>query len=186
MPLPLPAELVDAATPPPAKVPRTKRKSRRRKTVNAVLLLVVGGIVSLIVSLISGHVQMSDGNQQSQSSHQFQQWQRLQADALNEATLTREIYAFAQQCVGLKKMSWRECATLDPNYNTWASSADVMDTTGENIGDQEARKLAYRLTSLSDHVVVARSSTAAGVAEDKLWSAYEVLVGRLGVLIRTH
>jgi hypothetical protein len=184
-PPPLPAALIHAAKPLTTKGISPKRRRWLRKTVNSTLLLVAGGVVSLVVALVTGQVQVGDANQQSRSGHQFQQWQELQSEALNEASRTREIYSFAQQCTD-SKMNWQECANLDPNYDTWVSASDVMITTEENTDDQETRQLTEKLATISKNVVMAPSASAASRAEGQLWSAYEVLVGRLGVLIRTH
>jgi hypothetical protein len=183
---PLPAALVHVAEPVTAGAPDPKRHRLIWKTVQAVMLLIIGGVVSLAVGLITGHVQVGAENQQSQSSHQFQLWQQLQSQARDEATLTLEIYSFADQCSASQKMGWQQCAGLDPNYNSWVDAADQMDTTGVNIDDIETVRLARTLASLSNRVVLANSPTVASVAQAKIWPAYEALLGRLGVLIRNN
>lgn len=184
-PPPLPAEQIHPAESATAASSRAKLRSGSWKAAKVLAQLVAGGIITLIVGLISGYVQIGAQNQQSMSEQQYELWQRLQSESYGEATLILQVYADAQGCTDFKTAGWSQCAKLSPSYNSWVEMADQVATTASNIDDAQARRLSMDLVDLSNTVVSANSVTSAHAAKGTIWHTYELLDGRLGALIRS-
>jgi hypothetical protein len=151
----------------------------------AMVPAVVGGAVSLIVSLVLFHVQQDDSAAQTHSSDQLQQLVNLQSAARNEINALDAVYNFQTECSS-RDDSWSQCGGISPGLSTWNADASLEESDTNDVQNPSIKNLAGQFDGLCITTVGASSGKAAQADYAELLTVYSSLDSQLGLQISSN
>jgi hypothetical protein len=125
--------------------PKPKRK-RDFLTNNAVIAGIVSAVVAGGISFGVAHYQSQDSARQAQGALQTQQAQKLEGVTLAVYHSLNNVYNFQLKCFD-GDMTWRQCASASPDFNSFSTDLTALGADGLNITDKTASGLATSAAS---------------------------------------
>ena len=172
--------------------PRPRPKNRDRDkgkgrlegwTQNALISGVVSAIVAGLIAYFIGHAQSQDAARQAQSAHQTQEAGQLENVASVLYQVSTNIYNFQLKCAGAN-LSWRQCASISPDFNSYSAATTAFGPASFNVTDQKASSLATSFDSAVSKVINAGSVSAAKSDWLTMLNLYTDLEARCAQLIK--
>jgi hypothetical protein len=145
----------------------------------ATMPAVIAGVVALLVSLVTNHIQNQDQQQQTHTEHQRQAVSELQVAATADLNITSAIVRFQDQCAGPTN-SRKDCAALAPDLDAWRQAETQLLAVRVTVADPDTQSLALQLDDLCTHAVDAETQAESNQLFDHAVGTYVDLNHRIG------